>query len=90
MKKASKKQLEKMASEANPYKVGSPYGLDTRGYKEGYPAGYEQRDKEIKMGRISDEELLARFDEAVRQPNMIVGDAALCVKIAKDYADGIK
>lgn len=90
MKKASKKQLEIMAKETNPYKVGTPFGPETRGYKLGYVNGYNQRDKEIKKRRISDEELLARFDKAVRQPNMIVGDAAACVKIAKDYANNIK
>lgn len=46
-------------------------------------------DKKRAANKISDEELLKRFDKAIRQPNMIVGDADLCVKIAKKYANNI-
>ena len=83
--KANKTQLDKMAAEANPYKVGSPYGLDTRGYKLGFPDGYEKRDSEIKAGKISDEELRKKFEETY-EPNMIYPDTEQFIRIAKEYA----
>lgn len=45
----TEKQLNEMAAEANPYKIGSPYGEETRGYKIGFVDGYKERDKEEKQ-----------------------------------------
>lgn len=78
--------LQQQADKANYYKKVDPYLDDARGFD----AGYKARAKEEIEGRISDEELLAKFDKELRQPNLIVADAAACVKIAKDYANNVK
>lgn len=75
--------IQQQADNANYYKKVDPYSDLSRGFDVGYKARIKEEDKK----RISDEELLKRFDEAVRQDNMIVGDAALCVELAKKYAN---
>lgn len=38
--------------------------------------------------KLTDEQLLQKFDEAVRQSNMLVGDAQMCLNILKQYEEG--
>lgn len=78
--------IQQQADNANYYKRVDPYSDLSRGFD----AGYKKRIEEEDANRISDKELLEKFDEAVRQPNMIVGDAELCVKIAKEYVNNLK
>lgn len=81
----TEKELIEIATEINPYKVGSPYGEETRGYKIGFVDGYKSRDKEIKANKISDK-LRALFEKEVSEPNTIQINVEALMKIAKEYA----
>jgi hypothetical protein len=79
--------IKREADKASAHVVSEPFSDFKRGFKEGFPAGYikgyEDRKNEK---RISDEELAAKFDKVIRQPNLIVASVDDLVKIAKDYA----
>jgi O-acetylhomoserine/O-acetylserine sulfhydrylase-like pyridoxal-dependent enzyme len=82
----TEKELIEIATEINPYKVGSPYGEETRGYKIGFVDGYKSRDKEIMTNKMSDEALRALFEKEVGEPNTVQVDVEALMKIAKEYA----
>lgn len=69
------KQLQSKADKKNMYKQVDPQSTKTRYFDEGWKDGYKFRNEEIKL--VSEKELLAKFKE--------VTDAAICVKIAKEY-----
>ena len=82
----TEKELMERATEINPYKVGSPYGEETRGYKIGFVDGYKERDKEIMDNKMSDEALRALFVKGVGDPNTVQINVEALIKIAKEYA----
>ena len=79
--------IKQEADKASAHVISEPFSDFKRGFKEGFPVGYrkgyEDRGNEKK---ISDEELAAKFDKVIRQPNLVVADVDELVKIAKDYA----
>lgn len=82
----TEKELIKIATEINPYKVSAPYGEETRGYKIGFVDGYKERDKEVMANKISDEVLRALFVKEVGDPNTVQINVEALMKIAKGYA----
>jgi len=83
--------IKQEADKASANVISEPFSDFKRGFKEGFPAGYIKGYEDAKNEkRISDEELAAKFDKVVRQPNLIVADVDELVRIAKEYADGIK
>ena len=82
--------IKQEADKASANVVSEPFSEVKRGFIEGFSAGYKKGFEDAeKEERISDEELAAEFDKAVRQPNLIVADVWELVRIAKEYA-GIK
>jgi len=79
--------IKQEADKASAHVISEPFSDFKRGFKEGFPVGYikgyEDRKNEK---RISDEELAAKFDKVIRQPNLIVADVQELVRIAKEYA----
>lgn len=83
----TEKELIEIATEINPYKVGSPYGEETRGYKIGFVDGYKERDKEVMVNKMSDKSLRALFVKEVCESNTVQINVEALMKIAKEYAD---
>jgi len=79
--------IKQEADKASAHVISEPFSDFKRGFKEGFPVGYEKGYEDRKNEkRISDEELAAKFDKVIRQPNLVVASVDDLVKIAKDYA----
>lgn len=87
----SDEYIKKEADKASINVVSEPFSDFKRGFKYGFPVGYRKGYEDRKNEkRMSDEQLAEKFDKVVRQPNLIVADVGELVRIAKEYADGIK